>query len=221
MGQLARERVRNIPLVKPAGYRSSHGWLMVRHQSFWRLDESEISERLLSPLEQALRKGQTLTIDDYAGLAAELKPEHRAAFGMDRIGLFEFSHRPFSDDWSMLHLWGNMSPDQRRDTIGDGCDVSSLTPEAQADLRLVLDDWSWEQAQPPSIAATVRRRGIGAVAGILRCRSKPYSSYYDLEATPNLGGPSKTSHYASSLVFELELPTGTKLTLGGFSTDAP
>ncbi len=135
LNQMTRERVNNIALVKPGGYRSDNGWLMLRHAAFWHLDESEIPEAVLDSLEMPLRKKKGLAIDDYAHLAIQLTSGQRYAFGSDRIGLFEFSRRPFRDDLDLLRLWSEISPDQQQDANGPGLDVSSLSADARSHYR--------------------------------------------------------------------------------------
>ncbi len=220
LNQLVHEAVEGAPLIKPGGYRTNDGWLMVRHQSFWHLDETEIAESDLARLENALKKNQPLTVDEYADFATQLRPEQSAAFGTDRIGLFEFSNRPFEFSWPILRLWGVLSPEQRAFAKENGLDITTLSPNALHYLGDVLDYWAWNVGRPHVLAGKVRRNPAQLNTGILRCAVNP-SHGLDMEIFP-LGGRRRVpSNFGPDQTFTINLNLAVQLRLGTVSTDLP
>lgn len=94
------------------------GWLIARHQLYWRLMPAEVPERLLAPMETRLAEGKDLRIEDYAWFATQLTdPQIRALETLSRERprrLYRFSIQPFIQGIGILRLWAGLTDAQRQ-----------------------------------------------------------------------------------------------------------
>jgi len=95
--------------------------LMARHREYYLLRPSEIPERMLTPLEDKLKREQEITLDEWASFADALTPAQIArANGEIRIGWRIGAHatpvpvKMLADVLPALRFWNALSPQQRR-----------------------------------------------------------------------------------------------------------
>jgi hypothetical protein len=97
--------------------RLEDGFICYRRHDFWNLRHREVSEELLRPLEVHWKEG-TATLDDYAAVAAQLRPEQLLFVGTLQASLHRFSPSPFSHSGGdFLRLWASLTPAQRQATL--------------------------------------------------------------------------------------------------------
>jgi hypothetical protein len=90
------------------------GYLLARHKRFWMLNQFEIPERLVRPLEAKWLGWQWLSLDDYATLAAAISDEQARGFTQARVRSSTQFHTAFSNfplyyDLPALRFWASLS----------------------------------------------------------------------------------------------------------------
>ncbi|GBC95910.1 hypothetical protein HRbin16_01710 [bacterium HR16] len=145
------------------------GYVLARRKVYLDVRQREIPERLLSPIEAKVARGEPQTLDDYAQLAAQLSDKQVRVLPVPAGGFF--SGIAFTSDiatradltnlWQgnvhMARFWASLSPVQKR-TLWEGEPLAadSLSPtQKQMLLRILLGeertdclfDVSWESMQ--------------------------------------------------------------------------
>lgn len=98
--------------------------LMARHREYYLLRPSEIPERMLTPLEEKLKREQEITLDEWASFADALTPAQIArANGEIRIGWGTVVHATtvpvgmLVEVLPALRFWNTLNPQQRRTAL--------------------------------------------------------------------------------------------------------
>ena len=121
-----------------------NGYLLARHKRFWTLNQFEIPERIVRPLEEKWLAWQWLTLDDYATLASAITDAQARGFTrVRRRGSTQF-HTAFSNfplyyDLPALRFWASLSASQRRRALaGEWIPESTLTLPQRKLFRAAL-----------------------------------------------------------------------------------
>jgi hypothetical protein len=109
------------------------GYLLARHKRFWTLNQFEIPERFVRPLEAKWQAWQWLSLDDYATLAAAITDEQARGFTRVRQrGSIQF-WAAFDNDalyyeLPALRFWVSLGASQRQRALaGEWIPESTLT----------------------------------------------------------------------------------------------
>jgi hypothetical protein len=120
------------------------GYLLARHKRFWTLNQFEIPERFVRPLEAKWQAWQWLSLDDYATLAAAITDAQARGFTRVRQrGSIQF-WTAFDNDplyWELpaLRFWASLSASQRRRALaGEWVPESTLTLPQRKLFRAAL-----------------------------------------------------------------------------------
>jgi hypothetical protein len=120
------------------------GYLLARHKRFWTLNQFEIPERFVRPLEEKWLAWQWLTLDDYATLAAAITDAQARGFTRVRQrGSIQF-WTAFDNDplyWELpaLRFWASLSAAQRQRALaGEWIPESALTLPQRKLFRAAL-----------------------------------------------------------------------------------
>ena len=120
------------------------GYLLARHKRFWTLNQYEIPERLVRPLEAKWLAWQWLSLDDYATLAAAITDEQARGFTRarrrDRIRFWTaFENGSLYYDLPALRFWASLSASQRQRALsGEWIPESTLTLPQRRLFRAAL-----------------------------------------------------------------------------------
>lgn len=142
--------VRTLPgwrLSKPGSVRTEDGWLMVRHDQYWSLQECEIPERVLEKLEKAVRSGAA-TLNDYSGLATQATERQSDSFQLFSSALFGFSKLLFRQCWEPLLFWSTLSDAQRLRASNGALDANQLSNIQIQRLKQVVSEAAWSSGAP-------------------------------------------------------------------------
>ena len=121
-----------------------NGYLLARHKRFWTLNQFEIPERFVRPLEAKWLAWQWLTLDDYATLAAAITDEQARGFTrMRRSGSIQFctafDNDPLYYKLPALRFWASLSAAQRQRALaGEWIPESALTLPQRKLFRAAL-----------------------------------------------------------------------------------
>jgi hypothetical protein len=120
------------------------GYLLARHKRFWTLNQFEIPERFVRPLEAKWQAWQWLSLDDYATLAAAITDAQARGFTRVRQrGSIQF-WTAFDNDplyWELpaLRFWASLSAAQRQRALaGEWIPESALTLPQRKLFRAAL-----------------------------------------------------------------------------------
>jgi hypothetical protein len=120
------------------------GYLLARHKRFWTLNQFEIPERFVRPLEAKWQAWQWLSLDDYATLAAAITDAQARGFTRVRQrGSIQF-WTAFDNDplyWELpaLRFWASLSASQRRRALaGEWIPEGALTLPQRKLFRAAL-----------------------------------------------------------------------------------
>jgi len=165
------EREHREPLVPY--FSTSGGWLLARHQSYWRRLAVEIPESLILPLEAAASIHDYPSVNDYAQFAAGLSTAQGNTFHYDMPNMaFRFDPSPFSTALASLRLWSTLTSDQTSVAESTGLPLTNLT---SLQTRIILDGWAekmWQGQIPAGIwAAVLSPKKLVSVQPVLRFRS--------------------------------------------------
>ncbi len=158
------------PYQRVGAFRSEGGWLMIRHQRYWRLQQTEIAERLLMPLEHKIQKQGYASIDDYALLAGKLGEHHRNVFAPGSRPLLRFATLPFRQSWGFLQLWSALNPQQKLQCQGAGLLHGGLANTQVAKFRQAVQDHLWSASVPETNLNYYMRGDIDPTEVTLSCR---------------------------------------------------
>ena len=156
------------------GYVSSrNGWLMARHESFWRRQTIEIPESIIQPIEQAAKTKDYPTVEDYAQFAGGLTYDQANSIRDHRLmAAYRFDTFAFQDAMASFQLWATLSADQKQLAMSDGLKLINLNNDQ---VKVILDGWAdkmWRGRLPVSQwAAFLSPRGIATVQPTLRYRA--------------------------------------------------
>jgi hypothetical protein len=120
------------------------GYLLARHKRFWTLNQYEIPERLVRPLEAKWLAWQWLSLDDYATLAAAITDEQARGFTRarrrDRIRFWTaFENGSLYYDLPALRFWASLSAAQRQRALaGEWIPENALTLPQRKLFRAAL-----------------------------------------------------------------------------------
>jgi hypothetical protein len=120
------------------------GYLLARHKRFWTLNQFEIPERFVRPLEAKWQAWQWLSLDDYATLAAAISDEQARGFTQARLSSSTQFHTAFSNfplyyDLPALRFWASLSAAQRQRALaGEWIPESALTLPQRKLFRAAL-----------------------------------------------------------------------------------
>lgn len=140
-------------VLQPNGWVKAEGnWLLFRHRGYWQLRPSEVSERVLRPLERKARQ-QPLDVDDYATLAAQLTPlqEERVQIGSARRFVVNFDTQPLKGNIPALRFWNSLTvPQRERARRGERLTFASLSARQQALFQQAFQYRLLRMAEPPA-----------------------------------------------------------------------
>jgi hypothetical protein len=120
------------------------GYLLARHKRFWTLNQFEIPERFVRPLEAKWQAWQWLSLDDYATLAAAISDEQARGFTQARLSSSTQFHTAFDNfplyyDLPALRFWASLSAAQRQRALaGEWIPESALTLPQRKLFRAAL-----------------------------------------------------------------------------------
>jgi hypothetical protein len=120
------------------------GYLLARHKRFWTLNQFEIPERFVRPLEAKWQAWQWLSLDDYATLAAAITDAQARGFTRVRQrGSIQFWTAFDNDalyyDLPALRFWASLSAAQRQRALaGEWIPESALTLPQRKLFRAAL-----------------------------------------------------------------------------------
>jgi hypothetical protein len=121
-----------------------NGYLLARHKRFWTLNQFEIPERFVRPLEEKWLAWQWLSLDDYATLAAAITDEQARGFTrVRRRGSIQF-WAAFDNDalyyeLPALRFWVSLGAAQRQRALaGEWIPESALTLPQRKLFRAAL-----------------------------------------------------------------------------------
>jgi hypothetical protein len=120
------------------------GYLLARHKRFWTLNQYEIPERLVRPLEAKWLAWQWLSLDDYATLAAAITDEQARGFTRARRRdstqfWAAFDNDALYYDLPALRFWASLSASQRQRALaGEWIPESALTLPQRKLFRAAL-----------------------------------------------------------------------------------
>jgi hypothetical protein len=120
------------------------GYLLARHKRFWTLNQFEIPERFVRPLEEKWLAWQWLTLDDYATLAAAITDAQARGFTRVRQrGSIQFwtafDNEPLYWELPALRFWASLSAAQRQRALaGEWIPESALTLPQRKLFRAAL-----------------------------------------------------------------------------------
>jgi hypothetical protein len=120
------------------------GYLLARHKRFWTLNQFEIPERFVRPLEAKWQAWQWLSLDDYATLAAAITDAQARGFTrMRRSGSIQFctafDNDPLYYELPALRFWASLSAAQRQRALaGEWIPESALTLPQRKLFRAAL-----------------------------------------------------------------------------------
>jgi hypothetical protein len=120
------------------------GYLLARHKRFWTLNQFEIPERFVRPLEEKWLAWQWLTLDDYATLASAITDAQARGFTRVRQrGSIQFwtafDNAPLYWELPALRFWASLNAVQRRRALtGEWIPESTLTLPQRKLFRAAL-----------------------------------------------------------------------------------
>jgi hypothetical protein len=120
------------------------GYLLARHKRFWTLNQFEIPERFVRPLEAKWQAWQWLSLDDYATLAAAITDAQARGFTRVRQrGSIQFwtafDNDPLYYELPALRFWASLSTAQRQRALaGEWIPESALTLPQRKLFRAAL-----------------------------------------------------------------------------------
>jgi len=120
------------------------GYLLARHKRFWTLNQFEIPERFVRPLEAKWQAWQWLSLDDYATLAAAITDAQARGFTrVRRRGSTQFwaafDNDPLYYELPALRFWASLSAAQRQRALaGEWIPESALTLPQRKLFRAAL-----------------------------------------------------------------------------------
>jgi hypothetical protein len=120
------------------------GYLLARHKRFWTLNQFEIPERFVRPLEAKWQAWQWLSLDDYATLAAAITDAQARGFTRVRQrGSIQFwtafDNDPLYCELPALRFWASLSAAQRQRALaGEWIPESALTLPQRKLFRAAL-----------------------------------------------------------------------------------
>jgi hypothetical protein len=153
-------------------YRTFDGWLLARHNTYWRKIIHEIPESVILPLEFAAQSKSHLSTDDYTTFAASLGPEN-ARFVARGDALMNwavrFSSIPLHQSFYSLRLWSTLSDAQRKLAETDsGLDLSHLSATQSALMSEAWFEKMWRGKVPPiAWAAFFTATGLSSLSPVL------------------------------------------------------
>ena len=109
------------------------GYLLARHKRFWKLNQFEIPERVLRPLEAKWQAWQWLSLDDYASVAAAITDAQARGFTRVQMRSMTQLHAAFDTSplyYSLpaLRFWASLSSAQRQRALtGEWVPEGTLT----------------------------------------------------------------------------------------------
>jgi hypothetical protein len=121
-----------------------NGYLLARHKRFWTLNQFEIPERIVRPLEEKWLAWQWLSLDDYATLASAITDAQARGFTqVRRRGSVQFwtafDNDPLYYDLPALRFWASLSASQRQRALaGEWIPESALTLPQRRLFRAAL-----------------------------------------------------------------------------------
>jgi hypothetical protein len=120
------------------------GYLLARHKRFWTLNQFEIPERFVRPLEAKWQAWQWLSLDDYATLAAAITDEQARGFTrVRRRGRTQFwaafDNDALYSELPALQFWASLSASQRQQALsGEWIPEGALTLPQRKLFRAAL-----------------------------------------------------------------------------------
>jgi hypothetical protein len=122
-------------------YGTSNGWLLARHNAFWRRERVEIPESTYEPLERAATSALYPSADDYAAFVAKLTPDQEfVASHASWDWPVRFPHMPLVAALYALKLLSTLTSEQRTAASSEaGLDLGELN---SAQTQIVVEDWT-------------------------------------------------------------------------------
>lgn len=203
-------------LSKPGAIRTEDGWLMIRHDQYWRLQDTEIPERVLEKLEKAVR-ANTATLNDYAALASQITGRQRDSFKMDSLALFGFSKLLFRQCWEPLRFWATLSDAQRQRARNGGLDANQLNNNQLLQVRQVIFEGLWRSglSERELTACLNNQYDLGKLQITLAVGE--HDSFQDPEMFPFLSEVTQTNLYTGPrATFKFQIDPETSVTSSGW-----
>ena len=190
------------PLPPVVGYwTTKNGWLLVRHQAYWRRLAYEIPESVLQPMEAVAQGRNFPSTDEYAAFAGALTFEQSQMLRPFSAECSDIAVRfrilPVVDGLPSLKLWASLTEEQRAAARGDGLELE-LSDPLQAPA--LLDYWAdrlWSGAVSPELWGSVFSSGASELHPILKQREIVSDSQEDISFECTL---SSRYEFAESLV---------------------
>jgi hypothetical protein len=137
---LARLRQTSItyPFAPILGWKMHKGFLQIRHDDDLALQETEIPERLLEPMEAEASKNGAPSLQSYIRMATTIKDRQREFFEARRKCLVAFPTVPLRQHMAHLRFLGQLSPMQGKLAQGEGLVYTSLTPPQKQSFQDAL-----------------------------------------------------------------------------------
>ncbi|BCW97055.1 MAG: hypothetical protein WHS44_05180 [Fimbriimonadales bacterium] len=127
--------------------RLEEGALLARHRDYYLLRPSEVPESALAPLEQKIRAGQEVALDEWANLAVGLTPLQAArAQEHIRVGGMPVAHETLAPLENLiailpaLRFWMSLTPQQRNAALNqEWLPFQQLSPRQRELFALALE----------------------------------------------------------------------------------
>jgi hypothetical protein len=181
---------------------SKNQFLMVRHANFWKLQQTEVPERILGPVEERIAKQGYSTIEDFAQIAGQVTAVQREVFELSSVGLFHFSKYPLGQAFEQLRFWGSLSPRQREEAQSEaGLPLTGLSGARSQIGEAAISDMIWLSLQPAEVIHAYLRGRIDLSAHHLRIIFSESPPIQDTEFAP-IEGNRVSQHWTTGTRFQ-------------------
>lgn len=133
-----RQTSKAYPFAPIVGWKMHKGFLQIRHDDELALQETEIPERLLAPMEAEASKSGAPSLQSYIRMATTINDRQREFFEARRNSLVAFPTVPLRQHIAHLRFLAQLSPTQERLAKGEGLIYRSLTPPQKQSFQDVL-----------------------------------------------------------------------------------
>ncbi len=128
-----RQTSKSYPFAPILGWKMHKGFLQIRHDDELALQETEIPEHLLEPMEAEASKNGAPSLQSYIRIATTINDRQREFFEARRNCLVAFPTVPLRQHIAHLRFLARLSPTQGKLAQGDGLIYTSLTlPQKQS-----------------------------------------------------------------------------------------
>lgn len=121
-------------LTPIAGYKSVAGWVCASHEAWWALQQREIPERLLRPLEHAFTEEGGVSLAQYADFVCSITPDQEFSLDEFMPYLAKFPLEPLRHMRAVLKFWSCLSDIQKESALHGGLALDRLVGEQRVSL---------------------------------------------------------------------------------------